>query len=136
MTDLRFHHVGLACRQIDREREAHVALGFQPEGEVFVDPRQKIRGQFLVQGGFRVELLEPAGNDSPLVPYLRRGEKMYHQAFETASLDQSIARLTAGGALLVVPPVPAVAFDGRAVAFLMLKTMLLVELIESPRGRS
>lgn len=132
MMDLRFHHVGLACRSLESERTEHVALGYAEEGGIFEDPVQRIRGQFLVLDGFRIELVQPTTADSPLHPWLRRGHKMYHQAFTTRSLSASIETLSANRAVLIVPPTPAVAFAGRSIAFLMLRSELLVELIESP----
>jgi methylmalonyl-CoA/ethylmalonyl-CoA epimerase len=130
--DLRFHHVGLACEDIEVERAAHRLLGYTDEGLVFVDPRQRIRGCFMVQGGMRIELLQPEGEGSPLRPHLTRGIKMYHQAFETDAIEASIDELRRGGAALAVPPTPAVAFGGRPIAFLMLRTTMLVELIQAP----
>jgi methylmalonyl-CoA/ethylmalonyl-CoA epimerase len=130
--DLRFHHVGLACEDIEVERAAHRLLAYTDEGLVFVDPRQRIRGCFMVQGGMRIELLQPEGEGSPLRPHLTRGIKMYHQAFETDAIEASIDELRRGGAALAVPPTPAVAFGGRPIAFLMLRTTMLVELIQAP----
>jgi methylmalonyl-CoA/ethylmalonyl-CoA epimerase len=129
--NLRFHHVGLACKDIEIERAAHRMLGYVEEGPDFVDPRQRIKGCFLVKDGMRIELLEPAGEPSPLKPFLARGLKMYHQAFETDSIDTSVAELKQAGALMTVPPTPAVAFGGRSIAFLLLRTELLVELIQA-----
>ena len=63
-------------------------------------------------------------------PWLKSGVKMYHMAYEVAALDIAISNLGEGGAKLLVPPVPAVAFAGRRISFLMLPNMLLVELIE------
>ncbi|HKE58456.1 MAG TPA: VOC family protein [Pyrinomonadaceae bacterium] len=129
--DLRFHHVGLACQSIEVEQKAHRLLGYLDEGEVFVDPMQRIRGCFMVQGGMRIELLEPAGEKSPVLSFLKRGIKMYHQAFETDQINNSIDELRQAGAVLTVPPTPAVAFAGRPIAFLLLRTKMLVELIQS-----
>jgi methylmalonyl-CoA/ethylmalonyl-CoA epimerase len=128
---LRFHHIGVACEQIGPEVEAHMLLGYRPEGEVFHDAAQRIRGVFMVNGAARVEILEPVGADSPLRSFLRRGQKMYHQAFETDAIDDSFAKLLDAGAIATVPPTPAVAFGGRRIAFLMLRTLLLVELVEA-----
>lgn len=129
--DLQFHHIGLACRDIEVERTAHRLLGYVDDGAVFVDPIQRIRGCFMVHGAMRVELLEPAAENSPLEAYLARGLKMYHQAFETPTIEASIDELRRAGAIVAVPPTPAVAFDGRPIAFLMLRTMMLVELIQT-----
>ncbi len=131
MAQLDFHHVGIACRRLASERESYLALGFKEEGPVFEDPRQQIRGQFLTQGSFRVELLEPTTPESPVHAHLRAGVKMYHQAFTVAALGEAIAELQKTGAHVVVPPTPAVAFGGRSIAFLMLRTTMLIELIES-----
>lgn len=129
-TQLSFHHVGLACKSLAQERSVHLALGFVDEGPVFEDPVQRIRGQFLLHGTFRIELLEPLGEDSPLGGYLKRGIKMYHQAFLVKDIRAAIAELTAGGSFLLVGPVPAVAFGGRNIAFLAMPGALIVELIE------
>lgn len=133
---LRFHHIGVACEKLGPEIDAHALLGYRQEGEVFHDPAQRIRGVFMVNGGARVELLEPDGADSPLRPFLQRGQKMYHQAFETDAIEDAFAELVDAGAIARVAPIPAVAFEGRRIAFLMLRTLLLVELVETPRGDS
>jgi hypothetical protein len=68
------------------ERAAHRLLGYTDEGLVFVDPRQRIRGCFMVQGGMQIELLQPEGEGSPLRPHLTRGIKMYRKRFSAPTL--------------------------------------------------
>jgi methylmalonyl-CoA/ethylmalonyl-CoA epimerase len=127
---LSFHHVGLACADLATEAAAHALLGFAPEGAIFEDPRQRVRGWFHALGPFRVELLEPLDDTSPLHDWLRRGVKLYHVCFETDDLDGALDRLRAAGHRTVSPPTPAVAFDGRPVAFVLLRTRGLVELLQ------
>jgi len=127
---LSFHHVGLACRDISAETAAHALLGFVPEGAVFEDPHQRVRGSFQTLGAFRVELLEPLGDRSPVVAWLERGVRLYHVCYETDDLDAALAGLGAAGHRVVSPPAPAVAFGGRPVAFVMLRTRGLVELLQ------
>jgi methylmalonyl-CoA/ethylmalonyl-CoA epimerase len=130
--DLVFHHVGLACARIEAEIPPYLGLGFSLEGPAFSEPLQRIRGQFLVHGGgHRIELLEPAAEDSPLRAYLARGISMYHQAFLTQDLDASISALRNDGALLIAPAVPSVAFAGRRICFLLLRNRMMVELVEA-----
>lgn len=139
MPGLVFHHVGVACKDLDREQAAYELLGYAPEGEDFVDPVQGVRGRFLVGGGPRVELLVDLPGSTTLVPWLRGPARTYQQAYESATFDASVAALTAAGARVVSPPVPAVAFGGRRICFVMLRTMTLVEVIEStgsPTGSS
>jgi methylmalonyl-CoA/ethylmalonyl-CoA epimerase len=127
---LSFHHVGLACQDLQAEAAAHALLGFAPEGEVFEDHHQRVRGWFHVLGAFRVELLQPLDDESPLVDWLRRGVKLYHVCYETDDLDAALQQLRDAGHRTVSPPAPAVAFGGRPVAFAMLRTRGLVELLQ------
>lgn len=127
---LSFHHVGLACRDLRAEATAHAMLGFAPEGDVFEDPHQRVRGSFWVLGSFRVELLEPLDDASPVQDWLARGVRMYHVCYETDDLDRALAQLGDAGHRTVSAPAPAVAFGGRPVAFCMLRTRALVELLQ------
>lgn len=129
-TGRRFHHIGVACSDIDKEARHLSQLGYVPEGEDFVDPLQGIRGRFLTAGGPRLELVSQLQDGGVLSPWLDSGIKLYHLAYETADLEQSIVTLQAQRARLVVRPTPAVAFNDRHIAFLMLPNMLLVELIQ------
>jgi methylmalonyl-CoA/ethylmalonyl-CoA epimerase len=110
---LQFHHIGIACRDLDKEMRSFAMVGYKLEGERFFDPLQKIHGCFLVGLGPRIELLAPMDDASPVMPWLQKGVKMYHQAYEVESIEN------------------AVAFGGRKIAFLMFPNLLLVELIES-----
>jgi methylmalonyl-CoA/ethylmalonyl-CoA epimerase len=127
----RFHHLGLACRDLGRELDGWRALGYRPEGEAFTDPIQKIHGQFIVGPGPRLELLTPTAADSAAAGFIDRGTKLYHQAFEVDGLDDAIARMKGLGARVTTPPAPAVAFGGRRIVFLMTPTLNLIELIEA-----
>jgi methylmalonyl-CoA/ethylmalonyl-CoA epimerase len=128
---LRFHHIGIACRELDLEAASLSALGYQAESDDFTDPRQGIRGRFVVGPGPRLELLTQLEGSRVLEPWLAKGVKAYHQGYEVSELDAEIERLTSTGAIVVSPPQPAVAFGGRRITFLMLKTLFLVELIQS-----
>jgi methylmalonyl-CoA/ethylmalonyl-CoA epimerase len=132
---LRLHHFGLACRDLDAEEALLSSLGYTRETDDFSDPTLGVRGRFLVGHGVRFELLVELEASGVLAPWLRTGTTIYHQAFLTPMIDDTIRHLTATlRAKLVRPPTPAVAFDGRPVAFLVLPSMELIEIIESPPG--
>lgn len=127
---LRFHHLGIATRSLEKELLAYRPLGYRPEGAEFVDPQQGIRGLFLIDGGPRLELLEPLPGAETLTPLLRRGIKCYHHAYEVPSIEESVTALRPARARITRAPLPAVAFDGRLIAFLTLPNGWMVELIE------
>ena len=131
--DLEFHHVGVACTDIHAEAARLAPLGYAIEGRPFVDERQGVRGMFLGGQSPRLELLESLGctDVGLLSPWLKEDTKLYHLAYLTRNLAQAIERIRAARAKLVVEPVPAVAFGGRDIAFLMLPNRILIELVEA-----
>lgn len=129
MGHLEFHHIGYACRNLDSETEKLTLLGYVREGGDFDDPKQKVCGRFLSGLGPRLELLVQYDSTVVLEPWLSKGIKMYHLAYEVDNLKSEIDRFCANGAKLIVPPTPAVAFNEREICFFLLPTMLLVELI-------
>jgi len=127
---LQFHHLGLACRSVEAEMAAWIGLGYAAEADIFVDPIQKVRGVFIIGAGPRLELLEPLDETSPVTGYLKRGVKIYHQAFLAQAFEAILQELQVQGGKIVAPPAPAVAFAGRRVAFVMMRGLNLVEIIE------
>ena len=127
-----FHHIGLACRSMADEYDQLTALGYSAEGEPILDPVQQVRVQFFAGGGPRIELVEPASDDSPVHGWLKRGTKLYHMAYEVADLEAAMRQLEARRFIPIMKPVPAVAFGMRKIVFLTSPTRNLVELIEAP----
>ena len=98
---------------------------------------QGIRGRFLVADRQpRVELLVNLEGSTTLDPWLKGPARTYQQAYESDTFEESVAQFQAAGARVVSPPVPAVAFGGRRICFVMLRTMTLVEIIEAPVSRA
>jgi len=126
---LSFHHLGVACRDLEREERAYAALGYAREGVEFDDAEHGIRGLFLTGPGPRLELLVDRPGEHVIEPWLTKGIAMYHLAFEVSDLETALASRLENGAKLVVRPSPTVAFAGRHVAFVMLRNLTLVELI-------
>jgi methylmalonyl-CoA/ethylmalonyl-CoA epimerase len=127
--NLNFHHIGVACRNLDAECKLLSVLGYNIEGEDFYDPIQGVAGRFMAGGGPRLELLTSLEQQGVLTPWLRSNVKLYHLGYELEDLEAGIAELRQQGAKMVVPPVGAVAFRQRRISFLMLPNLLLVELI-------
>lgn len=129
LSKLTFHHIGVACNDLDAETARLSMLGYIIEGDDFIDPIQGVCGRFLAGQTPRLELLVPLAENSVLSPWLKSNTKMYHLAYETDCLNMLIEQLCGQRARVVVKPTPAVAFDNRQIAFLMLPNMFLIELI-------
>jgi methylmalonyl-CoA/ethylmalonyl-CoA epimerase len=128
---LHFHHLGVACQNLEREAEAFRTLGYEMIGEVFTDPVQRVRGCFLRGPGPDLELLAPMDETSPLKPWLNKGVKIYHQAYEVESLKDTVRTLVENGGRIMSSPKPAEAFGGREIAFVMLPNLFLIEVIQA-----
>lgn len=125
-----FHHIGYATESVDRDAALFATLGFRVEAEAFVDHTQGVRGLFMVGAGPRIELLENLPGRDTLSPWLGRGVRMYHLAYAVPDLAATLAWATTQRARVAVAPVPAVAFGGRRIAFIVFRHGLMLEFIE------
>jgi methylmalonyl-CoA/ethylmalonyl-CoA epimerase len=130
-----FHHIGVACAAIEVEAQTWSLLGYQPEGEPFVDEAQGIRGQFMVGPGPRMELLEPTDGSTTLDPWLRRRIKLYHCGYLVPDFDAAAQWLQQAGATVARDAMRSVYFNSR-IMFLMMPNMALVEIIEKTNSQS
>jgi methylmalonyl-CoA/ethylmalonyl-CoA epimerase len=128
---LSFHHIGVVCTDLDKEFANFSVMGYACEGGDFEDPIQGVKGRFLVAPSQpRLELLVNAGEQGVLDPWLKKGIKFYHFAYEVCELEEAIAALVGKRGKVLVEPVAAKAFEDRRVAFVMMPGRLLIELIE------
>lgn len=132
-SELVFHHIGIACRDIDKTREFYLGLGYTAS-PVVDDPLQHVRICFLdMEGAPRLELLQPLDDQSPVARTLATaGVTPYHFCYEVRNIDEAIAALRTKRFLLVSGPVPACALGDRRIAFLYNKNNGLIELVENP----
>ena len=132
---MRFHHVGYAVRDIAQYRDEFLVPLFRPRHvtEPVADPIQKVRVCFAeMDGGTVIELVEPLGDDSPVAEIVgsRRGG-LYHLCYEVDDLDAELARMRGSRCMPLGRPVPAAAFGGRRIVFVLTPQRDLVELLEA-----
>ena len=129
-----FHHIGFVVASIQDAAPGFLdALHEEWDGKIFHDPNQAVRVTFLHShhpGNPVLELVEPAGEKSPVIPFLKRGGGLHHLCYEVDCLEEQLAVRRAQGGLIVRPPLPAVAFGGRRIAWVYTKNKLLLEYLE------
>ena len=126
-----FHHIGCATTSIKRERSLFEFLGYQIEGESFSDTLQGISGCFLTGPGPRIELLENLPGADTLTPWINAGVKMYHFAYWVHDISHAIDWARSRRAKVIVQPLPATAFGGRHISFVMFRNGLMLEFIQT-----
>jgi methylmalonyl-CoA/ethylmalonyl-CoA epimerase len=132
--DLRFSHVGVAVANLERALTVyHRIFGYTVRSGPFVDPIQKASVCFIAtskDGDVPIELVAPAGDDSPVNKLLGKGVGAYHLCYEVDDIGEALKYVRSQGCLVVSEPVPAVAFEGRRIAWFYTPTRQLTELVE------
>jgi methylmalonyl-CoA/ethylmalonyl-CoA epimerase len=132
---VKLHHVGYAVASIQDYFTSFLAplVGATELGPVHEDPVQGVRVAFVeVSPGALVELVEPLHESNPVRQFIGspRGG-LYHLCYEVDDLEATIARFRRKRCLPLAAAVPAVAFDGRRIVFMMTPQRDLVELVEA-----
>ena len=134
----RLLHVGVAVPELGPTTDLMTSLfGYRVISGPFDDPIQRVSVNFLTTQPTdlaEIELIAPLTEDSPIRATLAKGGgSAYHLCFETANLDEALAHAVRLKCLIVSQPAPAVAFNGRRIAWIYTKSRQLFELVEAPR---
>lgn len=132
----KLRHVGVAVPSLGPATEALSTLfGYRVISGPFDDPIQKVSVNFLTQSDndkAEIELIAPLSEDSPITSMLAKsGGGAYHLCFETTDIEQALVHAKSNGCVVVSPPVPAVAFNGRRIAWIYTRSRQLFELVEA-----
>ena len=133
---LRLRHIGIAVPELGPAVDMlSTLMGYNTVSGPFDDPLQKVRVQFLAKSAgdpAEIELVAPLGDDSPVHSMLAKGKGgAYHLCFETPDLNAALRHASENGCVVVAEPVPAVAFEGRRIAWIYTSTRQLFELVEA-----
>jgi methylmalonyl-CoA/ethylmalonyl-CoA epimerase len=128
-------HVGVAVPALGPTTELLSTLfGYRVVSGPFDDPIQKVTVNFLAKSAedpAEIELIAPNSADSPIRSMLAKdGGGAYHLCFETNDIDGALAHAKKSGCIIVSLPVPAVAFQGRRIAWIYTRSRQLFELVE------
>ena len=130
----RLHHVGYVVASIEQAMPGFVrSLAARWDEQIIHDPLQKVKVAFLTTRveDPQIELVEPAGEDSPVLRFLEQGGGLHHVCYEVEDLEKELADFRSRGAVIAKRPKPAVAFGGRRIAWVITAEKLLVELLEA-----
>ena len=132
----KLRHVGVAVPSLNPATDTLSTLfGYRVISGPFDDPIQKVSVNFLTQSDndvAEIELIAPLGQDSPITAMLAKsGGGAYHLCFETSDIEQALVHAKDNGCIVISGPVPAVAFNGRRIAWIYTKSRQLFELVEA-----
>ena len=131
----KLHHIGYLVRDLSEAEVFGNRFGHVIESDVIEDTVQTALIQLIRQPGAEtlIELVMPNGPKSKLTRALAKGGGLHHVCYEVNDIRHASTHLRDQGMLTLSEPVPAVAFDGRRIAWFMDRGALLIELLESVR---
>ncbi len=131
---VKLHHIGFVLASIEEDAASiATSLGATWNGKIILDPLQNVRVSFL-QGLHNndalVELVEPHGPQSTVSQFLGKGGGLHHLCYEVENLESHLEYCRLVKTFLIGPPVPAIAFNGRRIAWARTGKKILLELLE------
>ena len=133
----RLNHVGVATPSIERSVAVYRdMLGATKIHEAFDLPPQGVRVCFVDTPNSQIELIEPLGENSPIVKFLERNPLggQHHVCFEVTDIHAAKAEFEAKGARVLGEP--RIGAHGTLVFFVHPKDMggVLTEIMETPKA--
>ncbi|MBC8320433.1 MAG: VOC family protein [Bacteroidetes bacterium] len=128
---MKIHHIGYAVRDIEKSLVEFELIGFKKVGELYNDTERNVIIQLMKNDTWLIELVAPCNENSPIFSIIEKNNNTpYHFCFCTDSISQQIDKLRSNNYVIIEPAKPAMAFDGRLVAFLYHKYIGIIELLE------
>jgi len=128
------HHVAIVVKSLAESRATYVDVLGMTATEPEHVPDQKVNVLVLFAGSQRVELVEPASEDSPVSAFLeKRGGGIHHLAWRVDDVAAAIATLEARG-VRMIDRAPRPGSHGTTIAFVHPKATggVLMELVQDP----
>ena len=129
-----FHHFGFVVSSIEKSAPSFAkSMAIEWDGCTIHDPNQRVLVSFLSPKNPQdplIELVQPADDKAPVLSFLKRGGGLHHVCYVVDALEKQLEDSRAMGSLVVRPPLPAAAFNGRHIAWVYTKEKLLIEYLE------
>lgn len=132
----RLNHIGIAVPSVLEAMETYRTLyGATEFVEPFDMPAQGVKVAFVNLPNSQLELIEPLGEDSPIVGFLAKNPKggQHHVCFEVPDINEAAEDMKAKGATVLGEP--RIGAHGTPVIFIHPKNSngVLIELMETPK---
>lgn len=130
------NHVGVAVPSIEAAAETYRTLyGVTDITEPGEMPEQGVRFCFVNLPNSQIELIEPLGENSPILNFLKKNPKggQHHVCFEVEDIHAAKAEMEAKGATVLNEP--RIGAHGTLIIFVHPKNSdgVLIELMETPK---
>jgi len=130
----RLNHVAIAVRDIEAASEVYRTTLGADVSEAVAQTEHGVTTVFINLPNTKIELLEPLGDESPILSFLEKNPSggIHHVCYEVEDIEQARDSLVASGARVLGGGKPKIGAHGKPVLFLHPKDFCgtLVELEE------
>lgn len=128
---MKIHHIGYLVKDIKKSVEQFKDLGYSIEVDILYDESRDVEICFMINAGYRIELVSPCSEQSVVYEQLKRiGNSPYHVCYVVSDINQEMQRLRERKYVIMIQPQRAVAFAGKRVVFLYHRNVGMIELVE------
>lgn len=129
---MKINHFGFLTKNIEKSLNEFKALGYTKYSELINDNLRGVDILFIKSiNGEVIELVSPSFSYSIVSSIVDKQKNMiYHTCYETNDINEKIKELSNKGFILIDSPKPAIAFEGKLVAFMLSKNSGMIELLE------
>ena len=124
---MRIHHIGIACKDLSLEiQKIQQIHDVESISNIVFDKNQNANLCLIkINNGISIELI----SGKQVENLIKKKISYYHLCYEVDDIEGEIKRLSNAGGILMSHPKPAILFENRKVAFLML-SYGIIELLE------
>ena len=131
---MEIHHIGFLVKDLKKSEKQFMDLGYKIEGKgKAFDHIRNVNIEFLINGTYRVELIEPVDSTSELYPLIKKYKNQpYHVCYLTDDMEKTIAELLEKHFIVINPPqaAPCIGTGKQKVTFLSGRGIEMIELLE------
>lgn len=127
---MKIHHIGYLVKSIKESEKEFLYLGYKVERHKQYDEIRDLYIEFLINRGYRVELIEPAGENSVFHRLLQKYKNTaYHICYCTGNMKDTIEEFGKKHYVMIQEPLEAPCLDGKKVCFMTHRHMGMVEFL-------
>ena len=130
---MKINHIGIVVNDIEKSIDYYKTFfGYKQVDDIHFDPIQKVKVVFMTSPdqGYKFELIEPVGDDSPVQNALKKGGGLNHICYEVKDIKKTLQNLQDKGGRVISGPTLGVAFGNKNIAFFYTKQREIIELVE------
>ncbi|KKK48839.1 hypothetical protein LCGC14_3141080 [marine sediment metagenome] len=131
---MKLHHIGIAVKDIKKSIKHHEkVLGYKLSSEIVFDSIQKCNVAMLHHpddNKVGIELVEPVGEDAPVVNHLKKNIHLYQLAYEVENIEEVLSKARQNGSIIISKPEPSVLFNQKKIAFIFTPDRYIIEFVE------